>query len=152
MRNETEEERLDRNLMELLTELRVALPGVQVLFAFLLAVPFQQRWDEVTAFQRDLYFATLCCTFVATGLLVAPTAYHRLNFRARRKRELVMASNRLAIAGLAALALALVGVMALIAHVLFGDVACAVAATLALALLAALWAALPLRRDFGRGG
>jgi len=150
MRNESEEERLDRNLMELLTELRVALPGVQVLFAFLLAVPFQQRWDEVTAFQRDLYFATLCCTFVATGLLVAPTAYHRLNFRARRKRELVMASNRLAIAGLAALALALVGVMALIAHVLFGAVACAVAAALALALLAALWAALPLRRDFGR--
>lgn len=150
MRNESEEERLDRNLMELLTELRIALPGIQVLFAFLLAVPFQARWTAVTAFQRDVYFATLCLVLVATALLVAPTAYHRLNFRARRKRELVMTSNRLAIAGLAALALALVGVMVLIADVLFDPAATVVVGVLSFALLALLWAALPLWRDFGR--
>ena len=152
MRNETEEERLDRNLMELLTELRVALPGVQVLFAFLLAVPFQARWDEVTAFQRDIYFVTLCLVLLATAALVAPTAYHRLNFRARRKRELVMASNRLAILGLALLALALVGAMVLIADVLFGVAVTILVGVLALLVLALLWAVLPLRRRHARAG
>src|ERR1700754_2437466 len=110
-RDETEAQRLDRNLLELLNELRVALPGVQVLFAFLLAVAFKQHWDEVTELQKDVSFATLCCPLVSTVMLVAPTAYHRLNFRARRKRELVEASNRFAIAGLGFLALALVGAM-----------------------------------------
>jgi membrane-bound acyltransferase YfiQ involved in biofilm formation len=148
-RRETEKERLDRNLLELLNELRVALPGVQVLFAFLLAVPFQSRWDEVTAFQRDVYFATLCCALVATALMIAPTAYHRLNFRARRKRELVMISNRLAIAGITFLAIALVGVMVLIADILFGAIATAIFGALAALLFFLLWFLLPKHKDLG---
>lgn len=148
-RRETEKERLDRNLLELLNELRVALPGVQVLFAFLLAVPFQSRWDQVTAFQRDVYFATLCCALIATALMIAPTAYHRLNFRARRKRELVMISNRLAIAGITFLAIALVGVMVLIADILFGAVATAIFGGLAALLFVLLWFVLPKHKDLG---
>lgn len=148
-RPESEKERLDRNLIELLNELRIALPGVQVLFAFLLAVPFQSGWERVTAFQRDVYFATLCCAFVAIALMIAPTAYHRLNFRARRKRELVMISNRLAIAGIGFLAIALIGVMVLIADVLFGVVGTAVFGGLAALLLTLLWFVLPKHKDLG---
>lgn len=146
---ETEKERLDRNLLELLNELRVALPGVQVLFAFLLAVPFQSRWDEVTAFQRDVYFATLCCALIAIALMIAPTAYHRLNFRARKKKELVMVSNKLAIAGIVFLAIALVGTMVLIADVLFGAVATAIFGALAATLFFLLWFILPKAKDLG---
>jgi len=148
-RGETESQRLDRNLLELLNELRVALPGVQVLFAFLLAVPFQRGWEQVTAFQRDVYFATLCCALIAIALMIAPTAYHRLNFRARRKRELVMISNRLAIAGIVFLAVALVGTMVLIADVLFGAVATAVFGTVSALLFLLLWFALPKLKDLG---
>jgi Family of unknown function (DUF6328) len=144
--DESEQERLDRNLMELLGELRVALPGVQVLFAFLLAVPFQQRFADVTAFQRDVYFATLCCALVASACLIAPTAYHRITFRLQQKEALVRAANRQTIAGLGALALAMVGVMLLISDYLFGTTATIVTTTLAVLLLALLWYALPLRR------
>ena len=80
-REETEGERLDRNLGELLQELRVALPGVQVLFAFLLAVPFQQGFTKITSFQKDVYFATLLLTAISAVLLISPSAYHRLTFR-----------------------------------------------------------------------
>src|SRR4051794_37595741 len=80
-RNETEKERLDRNLNELLGELRVALPGVQVLFAFLLAVPFNQGFSKATQFQKDIYLVTLLLTAAASALLIAPSAYHRLMFR-----------------------------------------------------------------------
>jgi hypothetical protein len=142
---ESEQERLDRNLMELLGELRVALPGVQVLFAFLLAVPFQARFVRVTTFQRDVYFATLMCALVASACFIAPTAFHRITFRLQQKRALVAYSNRLAIAGLAALALAMTGVILLISDVLFGAATAIVATALALALLTILWGALPLR-------
>jgi predicted neutral ceramidase superfamily lipid hydrolase len=141
---ESEHARLNRELIELLNELRVALPGVQVLFAFLLAVPFQQRFGRTTAFQRDVYFATLCLAFVATALLIAPSALHRLNFRMHDKSRIVFASNRLLIAGLGVLGLALIGVLLLIADVLFGGVAGAVAAGLGALVLLVLWLALPL--------
>jgi hypothetical protein len=144
MAQESEEERLDRELIELLQELRVALPGVQVLFAFLLAVPFYQRWSEATSFQRDVYFAALCLALFATALLIAPTALHRLNFRAREKKAIVMISNRLTIVGTAVLALAMVAVMVLISDVLFGVVATVVTGVLAAIVFALLWAALPL--------
>jgi O-antigen/teichoic acid export membrane protein len=143
--DESEKERLDRNLMELLGELRVALPGVQVLFAFLLAVPFQQGFADVTAFQRDVYFATLLCALVASACLIAPTAFHRITFRMQQKPALVAISNRLAIAGLAALALAMTGAILLISDVLFGTATVVVATALAAALLVVLWAVLPLR-------
>ncbi len=142
---ETEKERLDRNLMELLGELRIALPGVQVLFAFLLAVPFQQGFRRVTTFQRDVYFATLCCALVASACLIAPTAFHRVTFRLHQKRALLAISNRLAILGIAALALAMTGVMLLISDVLFGTAAAVVVTVLAASLLGMLWGVLPLR-------
>ncbi|HMJ03011.1 MAG TPA: DUF6328 family protein [Conexibacter sp.] len=144
--NESEQERLDRNLMELLGELRVALPGVQVLFAFLLAVPFQQRFADVTSFQRDVYFATLCCALVASACLIAPTAFHRLTFRLQQKEALVRTANRLTIAGLGALALAMTGVMLLISDYLFDTTTTIVTTSTAFLLLALLWGALPLRR------
>jgi uncharacterized integral membrane protein len=144
--HETEKERLDRELMELLNELRVVLPGVQVLFAFLLAVPFYQRFVDVTSFQRDIYFATLSLALIAIALLIAPTAVHRLNFRAQDKKAIVMISNRLAIAGISVLALAMTGVMVLISDVLFDRTATIVVGILAALLLVLLWAVLPLSR------
>ena len=106
-REESEAERLDRNLGELLQELRVALPGVQVLFAFLLAVPFQQNFTTISEFEKKVYFATLLLTALSAALLIAPSAYHRLTFRYQQKHRLVFISNRLAIAGLGTLALAM---------------------------------------------
>jgi hypothetical protein len=145
-REESEGERLDRNLAELLQELRVALPGVQVLFAFLLAVPFQQNFTKITPFQEKAYFGTLLCTAISAALLISPTAYHRLNFRRQKKKELVLVSNRLAIAGMIFLALAMSGAVMLITDVLFGTAA-TVAFTLAVAAMFAIfWGALPLRR------
>ena len=99
-RDETEDERLDRNLGELLQELRVALPGVQVLFAFLLAVPFQQHFSSISEFDKRAYFATLLLTAISAALLIAPSAYHRLTFRYQQKGRLVFVANRLSIAGL----------------------------------------------------
>jgi hypothetical protein len=153
-REETEAERLDRNLGELLQELRVALPGVQVLFAFLLAVPFQRNFNEITPFQEKLYFATLLLTALSAALLISPSAYHRLTFRLQQKDDLVLVSNRLAIAGLGCLALAMTLAIMLITDMLFGGVAMAVTGALALAVFVMLWYALPLwrRSRIRRGG
>ncbi len=145
-RAETEEERLDRNLGELLQELRVALPGVQVLFAFLLAVPFQQHFSQITEFQKRVYFATLLLTALSAALLIAPSAYHRLTFRYQQKGRLVFVANRLAIAGLAVLALAMICAVMLITDVLFGTVTTIVVVFLGVLMFGTLWLALPLRR------
>jgi hypothetical protein len=145
-RNETEEERLDRNLGELLQELRVALPGVQVLFAFLLAVPFQQGFQEVTEFQKKVYFATLILASLSATMLISPSAYHRITFRYQQKRRLVYYANRFAIVGLAFLALAMTGAILLITDVLFSTAAAVVVATLALCVFGFFWFALPLQR------
>jgi hypothetical protein len=145
-REESEGERLDRNLGELLQELRVALPGVQVLFAFLLAVPFQQNFSEITPFQERVYFATLLCTAISAVLLISPTAYHRLNFRQQNKKELVMVSNRLVIAGMVFLALAMTGAIMLITDVLFSRTVTVVFSIAAATMFAVFWGALPLRR------
>ena len=87
---ETHSQRVNRELIELLNELRVALPGVQVLFAFLLAVPFAQGFAQTNDFQRDLFFGTLLATAISTALLIAPSAYHRMNFRERDKERMLM--------------------------------------------------------------
>lgn len=145
-RDESEEERLDRNLGELLQELRVALPGVQVLFAFLLAVPFQQNFEKVSEFEKKIYFATLLLTAVSAVLLIAPTAYHRLTFRYQQKHRLVFVSNRLSIAGLAVLALAMTCAILLITHLLFGTVETIIVTVAILALFIVFWAVLPLKR------
>src|SRR5688500_18592977 len=113
-RNESPNERADRNLAELLQELRVALPGVQVLFAFLLTVPFQQRFADVTTFQRDVYVFTLLFSALTTALLIAPTAYHRLNFRQGDKEHIVQVSSALTVAGLVALSFAMSGAVLLV--------------------------------------
>jgi hypothetical protein len=153
-REESEDERLDRNLGELLQELRVALPGVQVLFAFLLAVPFQRNFTEISPFEEKVYFATLLCTAVSAALLIAPTAYHRMTFHFQQKRWLVFVANRMVIAGLAFLALAMTGAILLITDVLFGGVATFVFTGAALAMFVVLWWLLPLRRRLSlrRGG
>jgi len=146
-RDETEEERLDRNLGELLQELRVALPGVQVLFAFLLAVPFQQNFEKISDFDKTMYFVTLLLTAFSAALLIAPSAYHRLTFRYQQKHRLVFVSNRLAIAGLGVLALAMTCAILLVTNVLWGTVATTVVTTVAvLVMFAVLWVALPMRR------
>ncbi|HEU4738020.1 MAG TPA: DUF6328 family protein [Solirubrobacterales bacterium] len=145
-REESEEERLDRNLSEMLQELRVALPGVQVLFAFLLAVPFQQGFVKITSFQKDVYFGTLMCTAISAVLLMAPTAYHRLTFRYQQKRRLVYYSNRFSIAGLTFLALAMTGAIMLVTDYLFNATATAIVTALTVLAFATFWFALPLHR------
>jgi peptidoglycan/LPS O-acetylase OafA/YrhL len=142
---ESPQQRVNRELIELLNEVRVAIPGVQVLFAFLLAVPFQQRFKQATVFQRDTYFATLSCAFVATALLVAPSALHRLNFRQGEKQQILTTSNNLIIAGIAVLGVALVGVILLVADVLFVPAVAAIAPAIGAAVLIMLWGVLPWR-------
>ncbi len=145
-RDETEDQRLDRNLGELLQELRVALPGVQVLFAFLLAVPFQRNFNSITGFQRTAFFVTLLCTAISAALLISPSAYHRLTFRYQQKGRLVFVANRLAIAGLGFLALAMTGTLVLITDILYGAAATIVVGAAAVVMFAGLWYVLPLRR------
>ena len=146
-RGESEEERLDRNLMELLQELRVAIPGIQVLFAFLLVVPFQQGWAQVTDFEKTVYYATLLSTAVSSIFLMAPTARHRLRFRELDKHWIVATSNRLAIAGLVFLGLSITGVILLISHVVYGDTTTAIATALVFTGILFFWFLVPLLRE-----
>jgi predicted membrane channel-forming protein YqfA (hemolysin III family) len=146
MADEDKGEKLDRELIELLNELRVALPGVQVLFAFLLAVPFSQRFERLSRTQEDVFFAAFLCTAVATALLIAPSAYHRLRWRERDKENLLRTSNRLAIAGTAFLAAAIVAVVYLVTDLIFGFAATIVATTLSAVMFGWFWYGLPLVR------
>lgn len=147
---EDQRERVNRELIELLQELRVALPGVQVLFAFLLTVPFSQGFTSTTTFQRDLFFATLAATAISTALLIAPSAWHRIHFRQKNKEEMLVASNKLTIAGLAFLALAMVGAVMLIADYAFSSTLAVVSGIAAAVVLGAFWVAIPLLRRPGR--
>jgi uncharacterized protein involved in cysteine biosynthesis len=145
-RQETEKERLDRNLAELLQELRVALPGVQILFAFLLVVPFNQRFADITTFQKTVYFVTLLLATAATACLIAPTAHHRIEFRQQDKKRIVFSATKLAIVGLALLAAAMTGAVLLITDFLYrSDTVAIVAAGVALLFLV-LWFAWPVKR------
>ncbi|MGY1747583.1 DUF6328 family protein [Blastococcus sp. SYSU D00695] len=141
--DETRAERVDRELMELLNELRVALPGVQFLFAFLLVVPFQQGGSRMTDFQRDVYFVTLVAAVVATALLIAPAAQHRALFRQHDKEALLRRSNRNAFLGLTVLAAAIVSAVLLVTDVLFSLTQAVVAAALVAVLLGWLWIGSP---------
>jgi len=145
-RDETGYERADRNLSELLQELRVALPGVQVLFGFLLTVPFMDRFQTLTTFQERLYFATLLSTALTIALLVAPTANHRLLFRKRDKDHLVRSANRLTIAGIAFMALSICGVILLVSDFVFDAPTSVIATCGAVLLFAWLWFVLPMIR------
>ena len=146
-RHETELERYDRNLTELMGELRVALPGVQVLFAFLLVAPFNQRFGTVSNFERDLYLATLLCTLLASILLIAPTVVHRLAFRQGEKAYVVHTANRLTIAGLSVLAIAMTSAILLVTHYLFGATTAIITTAVVVSAFVLIWFALPLRRS-----
>jgi hypothetical protein len=141
-------ERADRNLAELLQELRVALPGVQVIFAFLLTVPFTQRFEQLTNFQENLYFGVLLCVAGATALMVAPTIGHRILFRRQEKEYLVTVSNRLALAGLFLMAVAMCGVIALISDFLFSRETMIVTTAATALVFGGFWYVGPLLRRF----
>jgi predicted membrane channel-forming protein YqfA (hemolysin III family) len=144
--DEDTDEKLDRELIELLNELRIALPGVQVLFAFLLGVPFTQRFAQTTDLQRDVYFLTFICAAAATALLIAPSAYHRLNWRQADKEHLLVISNRLAIAGTGLLAISIAGTVFVVTDILFDETSAALVATATAAFFGWFWYALPLLR------
>jgi len=146
-RDETEEERLDRNLDELLQGLRVAQPGIQVLFAFLLVLPFQQGWVKVSDFQQTIYYITLLLTAGSSVCLIAPSARHRIRFRNQDKEWIVKSSNRLAIAGLALMGGAITGALVLVGQVVYGGVAAAIAPALIGAGIFWFWFGAPLMRD-----
>jgi hypothetical protein len=142
--SEDHHERTARELIELLQELRIVIPGVQVLFAFLLTVPFQQGFARLTTVQRDVFFATLVCTAAATALLIAPSAHHRLLFRQGVREQRLRMGNTLAILGLAFLVPAMVGVVYVITDLIFGlTTALVVTVVMALSFLL-LWFVLPL--------
>jgi hypothetical protein len=144
--DEDQKQRRDRELIELLNELRVALRGVQMLFAFLLIVPFSQRFSTVTQLQRYVYLAVLLCAAVSAVLLIAPSSHHRLLWRQHAKEETLAGANRLTIGGLTFLALAMTGAIFLITDVLFGGVAATAATAGLVAAFAWFWYGQPLLR------
>jgi hypothetical protein len=144
--DESPKERVDRELIELLNEVRVALPGVQVLFAFLLVLPFQQGWSEIDDIARALYFAALVASAIATAVLITPSVYHRLNFRRRNKERMLHDSNQLVIIGTSFVAVGIACAIFLIADVAYGRDIAVVATVLTLVLYAVLWWGLPLWR------
>jgi hypothetical protein len=145
-RNETDLERMDRNFNELLSELRVVATGVQVLFAFLLIVPFSAGFHNLSTGERYFYFGILLATAAAAGLLIAPTALHRLIFRRGDKPFLVEIANRMAISGIVCLLLAMTGILTLLSGHLFGWIAGAVVAVGAGAFFGTLWLGIGLVR------
>lgn len=145
-RNETTLERTDRNLVELLQEVRVVQTGVQVLFGFLLMAPLTARFRALSSALQMEYFATLLLAAAGAILLIAPTAYHRALFRRGDKEYLICVANRLTIAGLSAVGLAMVGSIVFVAGILFGGLAVIIVALVAGLMCVVLWAVLPLRR------
>lgn len=138
-RNETEAERLDRNLAELLQELRIAIPGIQFLFAFLLVVPFQQGWVDVTSFEKNVYYVALLATTLAGICLMGAPARHRLRFREMDKEWVVNSSHKYTIAGLVLLGVAITAVILLVSHVVFSPGTAVVATVLIAASVAWVW-------------
>jgi hypothetical protein len=141
-----EEDKRDRQMIELLNELRVALPGVQILFAFLLTVPFSQRFGQLDSFQRNVYFGTLLATTLSTAFLIAPSAAHRLRFHKHDRNWLIESANAMTIAGLIALVFAITGAVLLISDVLFEGARAPIYAGAVFVLLVSLWFARPLLR------
>ena len=143
--DETPMERSNRQLIELLNELRIVLPGITVLFGFLLAVPFARGWTRVTTFQRDVFVVAFLATAVSVALLMAPSSYHRIRFRQGDRERMLTISNRLSIAGISATAVALAAVVLLVTDFVVSR-GFAIAATASLLVLVfLLWYGLPLR-------
>ncbi|MCW3009515.1 MAG: hypothetical protein JWP17_4141 [Solirubrobacterales bacterium] len=145
-RTEEEQEQLNRQLDELLQELRVAMPGMQILFGFLLTVPFNQRFVQVTDFQRDVYLVTLLCAATAAACFIAPTAYHRIMFRHHDKRRLIRLASRMALSGLVFLALAMSAAVLLVTDFLFAKGTTIVVTVVVVCLFAWLWFGLGITR------
>ena len=144
--DESRSERLDRELIELFNGLRVILPGVQVLFAFLLTVPFSSRFSRLTDLQEDAYFAAFLCAAISSALLIAPSSYHRLRWRQHDKEQLLRTSNRLVIAGIFFLAAAMVSSVFIIIDLLFELPSAIVGTALVAVVFLWLWFGLPLSR------
>jgi hypothetical protein len=140
---ESRGERLDRELMELLQELRVILPGVQVLLAFLLTAPFQQRFAELPGSLRNAFFASIACATLATACLIAPSAHHRLRWRAGEKERLVRIGNQMALIGTVFLAAAIVLALYVVTNVLFTSQLALLTAAAATVVFGVLWYAIP---------
>jgi cation transport ATPase len=149
-RTDEEQQRLNRQMTELLNELRVAMPGVQVLFAFLLAVPFQQRFQTVTAFQRDIYLLTLLAAATATAFLIAPSAYHRIAFQEHEKERIIQMGTRQFVCGIVALAVAMTGAVLLVTDVLFELATTIVVVACVATLFGWLWFGIGLWRKWQR--
>ena len=145
---ETDEQRRDRELIELLNELRVALPGVQVLFAFLLAVPFANGFPRLGKLDRDIFFVAFIATALSTVCLIAPSSYHRLRWREHDKERLLRVSNVLTIAGLALLAIAITATVFVITDFLFHRAWAAVFTAIIATAFLVLWYGLPLRAAY----
>jgi amino acid transporter len=145
-RSEDEQKRLDRELIELLNELRVALPGVQVLFAFMLIVPFSQSFADLTSVERWIYFAALIASALAAAFLIAPSSFHRLRFRQGDKEKMVLLGNRLLVWGLVLVAVAMSLSVGLISDFVFGTAVAIVGGVGIGAVLAWFWFGLPLSR------
>ena len=144
--DEDAKERIDRELIELLNELRVALPGVQVLFAFMLVVPFSQGFSALTRFERWVYFAAFITAALGAALLIAPSSYHRLRFRKGDKEQMLHTSNRLLLSGLAMVAVSMALSVGLISEFVFGT-GVALVAGIGIGLwLAWFWYGLPISR------
>jgi hypothetical protein len=148
--SETRKQRIDRELNELLGELRIALPGVQMLFAFLLTVPFYARFETLTRSSRAVFFSTFAFTTIAAVFMIAPSSNHRISFRAQDKERLLLRANRFAIVGVAFLALAICGVMYFIAGMVLGQEWAPYAAGATATLIALTWYLAPLVRKLGR--
>ena len=148
MAEESKGERLNRELMELLQELRVVIPGVQILLAFLLTAPFQQRFAQLPGSMRNAFFASIACATLATAFLIAPSAHHRLRWRAGEKERLVRVGNQMAIIGTVFLATAIVLALYVITDVLFTTNLAVMTAVAALVVFAALWYVVPWLGSF----
>ena len=145
-RDESEAQRDDRNLAELLQELRISGLGVQVLFGFLLSLPFTARFARLSQGQRDLYLASLVLSAVATALLLGPVAYHRVVFRRRQKEPLVRAASVMATLGLAAVGLAICAAVLLATTTVATGLSAGLITSFVFVLFAGLWFAFPLSR------
>jgi Family of unknown function (DUF6328) len=141
-----DERKRDRQMLELLNELRIALPGVQILFAFLLTVPFTVRFETLTSFQRDVYFVTLISTALSTACLIAPSAAHRLRFHKGERPWIVESANRLMIIGLVFLAVALTGSVLLITDLMFDGARVWIYSGAVALCIVGLWFLRPLAR------
>ena len=145
-RNETHLQRCDRNLVELLQEVRVVQTGVQVLFAFLLMAPLSPRFPELPALQRAEYFMTLFAAGAAAVLLMAPTAQHRILFRCGDKEHLVRVANRYTLAGLACVGAALLGALLFVGTMLFAAPVAVATVVVAAVAVSWCWCIAPLLR------